>query len=270
MRKMVALAVVAGFLFAGPAQAQEKKEKPKRYRFTAFAVNMGSGPKAAVIDITLERLTTAEERDNLIAAFVEGGQDKLLSALQKVKPRVGFIRSPSSLGYDLQTPGGSSIRTARAGSSSAPTGRSASSRPAGTPGRWTTRSRSSRCVWTPRVKARAGWRPARRSRRARTARPLSSRTRHLAGGAEPDQAPEEVGVNRVRPGSDPDRVRDPSAPCSGGGRFRPPCARPYIRSRPEPDRRAGALDHIERGGIGAAIQSSVPTARRRPRLRPAS
>ena len=102
MRKMIALAVVAGFLFAGPAQAQEKKEKPKRYRFTAFAVNMGSGPKAGVIDITLERLTTAEERDNLIAAFVEGGQDKLLSALQKVKPRVGYIRSANSIGYDLQ------------------------------------------------------------------------------------------------------------------------------------------------------------------------
>jgi hypothetical protein len=102
MRKMIALAVVAGFLFAGPAQAQEKKEKPRKYRFTAFAVNMGSGPKAGVIDITLERLTTAEERDNLMAAFVEGGQDKLLSALQKVKPRVGFIRSPNSLGYDLQ------------------------------------------------------------------------------------------------------------------------------------------------------------------------
>ena len=102
MRKMIALAVVAGFLFAGPAQAQEKKEKPRKYRFTAFAVNMDSGPKAGMIDITLERLTTAEERDNLIAAFVEGGQDKLLSALQKVKPRVGFIRSPNSLGYDLQ------------------------------------------------------------------------------------------------------------------------------------------------------------------------
>jgi hypothetical protein len=55
-----------------------------------------------MIDITLERLTTPEERDNLIAAFVEGGQDKLLSALQKVKPRAGFIRSANSIGYDLQ------------------------------------------------------------------------------------------------------------------------------------------------------------------------
>jgi len=104
MRKMIALAVVAGFLFAGPAQAQDKeeKEKVKPYRFTAFAVNMNSGPRAGTIDITLERLTTAEERDNLIAAFVEGGQDKLLSALQKVKPRVGYIRSANSIGYDLQ------------------------------------------------------------------------------------------------------------------------------------------------------------------------
>ena len=104
MRKMIALAVVAGFLFAGPAQAQdkEKKEKVKPYRFTAFAVNMNSGPKAGMVDINLERLTSPEERDALIAAFVEGGQDALLKALQKVKPRVGYIRSPNSLGYDLQ------------------------------------------------------------------------------------------------------------------------------------------------------------------------
>ena len=103
MRKVMALAIVAGVLFAGPAQAQDKKEeKPKPYRFTAFAVNMGSGPKAFTVDIVLERLSTDEERDGLIAAFVEGGQDKLLPALQKIRPRVGFIRTPNSIGYDLQ------------------------------------------------------------------------------------------------------------------------------------------------------------------------
>ena len=103
MRKMMALAVVAGFLLAGPAQAQDKKEeKPKPYRFTAFAINMGSGPKAGVVDIVIERLTSDEERAGLIAAFVEGGQDALLKALQKVRPRVGYIRTPNSLGYDLQ------------------------------------------------------------------------------------------------------------------------------------------------------------------------
>ena len=102
MRKGIALAIVAGFLLAGPAQAQEKAEKPKPYRFTAFAINMGSGPRAGMVDITIERLTTDEERESLIAAFVEGGQDMLLKALQKVKPRVGYIRTPNSIGYDLQ------------------------------------------------------------------------------------------------------------------------------------------------------------------------
>ena len=103
MRKMMALAVVAGLLLAVPAGAQDKKEeKPKPYRFTAFAINMGSGPKAGVVDIVIERLTCDEERAGLIAAFVEGGQDALLKALQKVRPRVGFIRTPNSLGYDLQ------------------------------------------------------------------------------------------------------------------------------------------------------------------------
>ena len=101
MRNVMALAVVAGFLLAGPAQAQEK-EKKTSYRFTAFAVNMNSGPRAGMVDITLERLTTDEERQELIAAFVEGGQNMLLKALQKVKPRVGYIRTPNSLGYDLQ------------------------------------------------------------------------------------------------------------------------------------------------------------------------
>ena len=103
MRKTVALAIVAGLMLAGPVQAQDKKEeKPKPYRFTAFAINMGSGPKAGVVDIVLERLTSDEERAGLIAAFVEGGQDALLKALQKVRPRVGYIRTPNSLGYDLQ------------------------------------------------------------------------------------------------------------------------------------------------------------------------
>ena len=105
MRKIVAFAIVAGLMLAGPARAQDKKEKeekPKQYRFTAFAINMNSGPRAGMVDIVLERLTTDEERAGLIAAFVEGGQDALLKALQKVRPRVGFIRTPNSLGYDLQ------------------------------------------------------------------------------------------------------------------------------------------------------------------------
>lgn len=103
MHRVTALAIVTGFLLAAPAQAQDKKdEKAKPYRFTAFAINMNSGPRAGMVDIVLERLTTDEEREGLIAAFAENGQDGLLRALQKVRPRVGYIRTPNSLGYDLQ------------------------------------------------------------------------------------------------------------------------------------------------------------------------
>jgi hypothetical protein len=98
-----AAAGLAAVLAIASVSAQDTKaEKPKKYTFTAFAVNMGSGPNAGVVDIALERLSSDEERANLIAAFMEKGQDALLTALQKVKPRVGYIRTPNSLGYDLQ------------------------------------------------------------------------------------------------------------------------------------------------------------------------
>ncbi|MCX6550919.1 MAG: hypothetical protein NTY02_07925 [Acidobacteria bacterium] len=94
------LAAIVAVTAVVPLAAQDKK--PERYIFSAFAVNMGSGPNAGVIDIALERLSSDEERANLIAAFMEKGQDALLKALEKVKPRVGYIRTPNSLGYDLQ------------------------------------------------------------------------------------------------------------------------------------------------------------------------
>ena len=58
-------------------------------------------------EIAIERWTTTEERRKLLglvetAKHGEGGQRKLLDALQKVKPRVGYIRTPNSIGWDLR------------------------------------------------------------------------------------------------------------------------------------------------------------------------
>jgi hypothetical protein len=99
---MAWFAVVAAIAVAVPAAAAQKDEKPEPIRFSAFAVNLNSGPKAGTVDITLERLSSDEERANLIAAFMEKGQDGLLKALQKVKPRVGYINLPGRLGWDLK------------------------------------------------------------------------------------------------------------------------------------------------------------------------
>jgi hypothetical protein len=69
-------------------------------------VSMPTG-QSGVVEIAIERWTTPPERQSLIdllgtASFKEGGQQKLLTALQKVKPRTGYIRTPNSLGWDLK------------------------------------------------------------------------------------------------------------------------------------------------------------------------
>lgn len=71
-------------------------------RFTAFAVNLGTpGPASAgTVEIAVTRWSTDAERDRLLAVLMENGPDKLLARLQRL-PRVGYIRTPNSIGYDL-------------------------------------------------------------------------------------------------------------------------------------------------------------------------
>ena len=88
------------------ARQTDMPTKADPLRFTAFAVSMPAG-KAGTVDIAIERWTTDAERQSLLdvlagSSFKAGGQDKLLTALQKVKPRVGYIRTPTSLGWDLR------------------------------------------------------------------------------------------------------------------------------------------------------------------------
>ena len=73
-------------------------------KLRAFAVDMsGVGrANAGTIDITIERWTTDEEQMKLKDVLVEkGGGDALRSALEKIKPRAGFINAPGTLGWDL-------------------------------------------------------------------------------------------------------------------------------------------------------------------------
>lgn len=70
--------------------------------FTATAANLsGVGrPGLGTVDIVIERWSTDGERDRLVSVLKEKGADALLSALQKM-PRVGYIRTPNSIGWDL-------------------------------------------------------------------------------------------------------------------------------------------------------------------------
>jgi hypothetical protein len=113
----IAAAVAAVLVLGVPTGAQqpapklagtptETPTKKDPLRFTAFNVDMQSGT-SGVTEIVVERWTTDAERTKLIglvetAKWGEGGQRKLLDALQKVNPRVGYIRTPNSIGWDLR------------------------------------------------------------------------------------------------------------------------------------------------------------------------
>jgi len=92
------LAVAAAWV-ASPALA----DKTPALSLRAFAVNM-SGPapvQAGTLDIVIERWSTDAEQERLHNTLVEKGSDGLLAALQKIKPRAGYIRTSTSLGWDI-------------------------------------------------------------------------------------------------------------------------------------------------------------------------
>ncbi len=97
------VAVLLGLALAAevpPPIAAQTNGVPERY--TAKAVNMGSGPTAAgLVLITINRWSTAKERESLLTVFAEQGPKKLLSALRK-SPKVGSLRLPNTLAWDLR------------------------------------------------------------------------------------------------------------------------------------------------------------------------
>ncbi len=95
-----ALAVTLVAVLAVSGSAQDKKSD--KLLWTAFMVNMNAGPNTGTVNIALERLSTPEERESLVSAFVEKKQDGLLKALQKVKPRVGYVQVPRKTGWDIK------------------------------------------------------------------------------------------------------------------------------------------------------------------------
>jgi hypothetical protein len=97
----VVTAAAAALLIAPAVSGQGTRES-----FTGFAINMNAGPRTATVDIVIERWSTDEERDTLLAILVEEkdpyrANDKLLQALQKM-PKAGYIRTPQTLGWDLR------------------------------------------------------------------------------------------------------------------------------------------------------------------------
>lgn len=107
LRRRVSFAAAAAFLAAFFQVAHTEAQSSTREEFSAFAVNMGTAfgvprsGQSGTVQIIIERWSTAAERQALVAAFQKKGQDGLLRALQDA-PRMGYIRSPNSLGWELR------------------------------------------------------------------------------------------------------------------------------------------------------------------------
>ena len=100
--RRVLIAGVLALAILAVVQAASAQTIGEPIRLTAFAVNMGSGPTGAnTVLIQIDRWSTEAERDKLRTTFLEKGPQKLLDALQDTK-RVGFMRLPNSIGYDLR------------------------------------------------------------------------------------------------------------------------------------------------------------------------
>ena len=100
----IGLVVVSLVATARPVWSQGKDQHLEQ--FSAFAVNLqgakpGDAAMSGVLQITIDRWSTEAERTQLIEAFTSGGQDRLLDRLEDMKP-TGFIRLPTSLGWDLR------------------------------------------------------------------------------------------------------------------------------------------------------------------------
>lgn len=102
MRVRVLLAAAAVLAAAVVIRAEVP---PLPIRMTAFAINMTTvspgNRNTATLDIRINQWSTAAEREQFITTFVEKGQDKLLSLMQKTKSK-GRISIPGWTGPDPQ------------------------------------------------------------------------------------------------------------------------------------------------------------------------
>jgi hypothetical protein len=100
-RTMVAVALVAAAGVAAALVTPTAQAKDDTILFLdCFSVSMDAGV-AGDLQIGIERWSNPDELEQLKTVLVEQGSDKLLKAVQKIKPRAGFIRTTRSLGWDL-------------------------------------------------------------------------------------------------------------------------------------------------------------------------
>jgi hypothetical protein len=101
VRLRVLAALAAGFVLSGLLRSVNAQAPELPVRMNAFLVNMTNVATGAnaIVEITVDRLSTAEERKSFIETMQTKGQDGLLKAFQKASVK-GRIRIPGWNGPD--------------------------------------------------------------------------------------------------------------------------------------------------------------------------
>ena len=90
----IASAAIAALTLVASAQTNGSPE-----RFSASAIDLNRGA-AGNVEIVVNRWSTDEQRNTLMKTLMDKGPEKLLDKLQDM-PRMGYIRTPDSIGWDL-------------------------------------------------------------------------------------------------------------------------------------------------------------------------
>jgi hypothetical protein len=91
--------LVLTFFFSHLAHAEQTK--PTKESFSAIMVATGNVKGMSNAQITIARWTTDAEREELVKAVLEKGQEELVKRLEK-QEECGFIRLPNTLGLRLR------------------------------------------------------------------------------------------------------------------------------------------------------------------------
>ncbi len=95
---LVALAVI------GLRADAQSGDAAVRLSATAVDLNAPAGAATMPVEILIQRWSTDAERDRVMNAILESGQAQLRNVLQKL-PRIGALRTPGSVGWDLRYAG---------------------------------------------------------------------------------------------------------------------------------------------------------------------
>ena len=96
----VAMAVL-GLRTASTQSSGQTDTKGIHYTGTAVSMDAPTGAATTQIDIYIERWSTDAEWKRLMDTMLESGPGKLLDVVQRA-PRVGSIRTPRTVGFDLR------------------------------------------------------------------------------------------------------------------------------------------------------------------------